>query len=341
MDTSETPVFMPDYCRDFYCIADRCRHSCCIGWEIDIDDLSLTRFRSVTGPLSKKLRESIEEAEDGTAHFILQGDAERCPFLNKDNLCELILDLGEDSLCDICREHPRFRNFFSIREEVGLGLCCEEAARLLLIQRGPIRLVECMPMPAGSEPKEADDLEQAFFQYREDLFRIVFDGSLSLSEQLTALSGKEKPLLSSSDLSRWGSFLKTLERLDSSWDEELKRLQNTVTDPDISGFDAYMKECGREAEYRNLLWYFLFRHLTDGLIYEEGDTFEECLPELQKQVLFAQFSVELLHCLGACHWAEKGEYSLDDQIGIVRLYSSEIEYSDENVEQIIDHFSQI
>ena len=27
----------PDYYPLFHCIADRCRHNCCIGWEIDID----------------------------------------------------------------------------------------------------------------------------------------------------------------------------------------------------------------------------------------------------------------------------------------------------------------
>jgi lysine-N-methylase len=27
----------PKYYLDFACIADRCKHSCCIGWEIDVD----------------------------------------------------------------------------------------------------------------------------------------------------------------------------------------------------------------------------------------------------------------------------------------------------------------
>lgn len=33
-----------------------------------------------------------------------------CHFLNKAGLCRLVLELGEDALCDICREHPRFTN---------------------------------------------------------------------------------------------------------------------------------------------------------------------------------------------------------------------------------------
>ena len=31
----------PDYYSAFRCIAGACKHSCCIGWEIDIDEESL------------------------------------------------------------------------------------------------------------------------------------------------------------------------------------------------------------------------------------------------------------------------------------------------------------
>ena len=136
MGTSETSVFAPDYSQDFHCIADRCRHSCCIGWEIDIDDVSLERYKKVPGRLGKKLRRCIYDPGSGsdpeaTAHFILCED-ERCPFLNEKNLCELILELGEDAICDICSEHPRFYTTLTTRTEMGFGLCCEEAARMLL-----------------------------------------------------------------------------------------------------------------------------------------------------------------------------------------------------------------
>ena len=31
-------LIAPDYYNKFSCIADKCRHSCCVGWEIDIDE---------------------------------------------------------------------------------------------------------------------------------------------------------------------------------------------------------------------------------------------------------------------------------------------------------------
>lgn len=36
---------VPDYYADFACIAGACRHTCCVGWEIDIDPDSLRRYR--------------------------------------------------------------------------------------------------------------------------------------------------------------------------------------------------------------------------------------------------------------------------------------------------------
>ena len=29
---------VPDYFDEFECIAGRCRHSCCAGWEVEIDE---------------------------------------------------------------------------------------------------------------------------------------------------------------------------------------------------------------------------------------------------------------------------------------------------------------
>lgn len=111
----------PSYYLDFKCIASKCRHTCCAGWEIDIDEATLSLYQS-----NPKLMAKIK------GNSFIMGEDLRCPFLNKDNLCEIILDKGEDYLCDICTEHPRFYNYRGRIEEVGIGLCCEEAARLIL-----------------------------------------------------------------------------------------------------------------------------------------------------------------------------------------------------------------
>ena len=105
-----------------------------------MDPDKVCSYNAVPGPFGDRLRENI--SRECPPHFIL-GEGERCPFLNNENLCDIILTLGADHICEICSEHPRFHNHLSARVESGLGLCCEEAARLIqenLANNGPIIL---------------------------------------------------------------------------------------------------------------------------------------------------------------------------------------------------------
>ena len=70
----------PDYYDEFQCIADRCKDTCCAGWEIDIDDASYEAYQKVPGEFGKRLMASIKEyeLEDGEMYekhgFILKED---------------------------------------------------------------------------------------------------------------------------------------------------------------------------------------------------------------------------------------------------------------------------
>ena len=80
-------TYVPSYYRTFKCIAGACRHSCCIGWEIDIDPDTLSRYMSIAGQFGDRLRRGIK---DGS--FALDAD-ERCPFLNSRGLYNIILTM--------------------------------------------------------------------------------------------------------------------------------------------------------------------------------------------------------------------------------------------------------
>lgn len=153
---------VPDYYQNFRCIAGACQHTCCIGWEVDVDEQSLTRYRTQPDIMCHI------DCED-TPHFRLDGK-ERCPFLNKDHLCELILRCGEDSLCQICRDHPRFRNFWTDRTEIGLGLVCEEAGRLILSRSEPMKLVTLSDDGMGDAIPED---EAWLLAYRDELLQSI------------------------------------------------------------------------------------------------------------------------------------------------------------------------
>ena len=68
--------------------------------------------------------------DEGTPAFHLD-DRDRCVFLNQKNLCDIYIELGEDALCEICTQHPRFHNEYGNIRQTGLGMACEEATRLM------------------------------------------------------------------------------------------------------------------------------------------------------------------------------------------------------------------
>ena len=177
---------VPDFYDSFRCIAGKCTDTCCIGWEIDIDEKSAKRYEKIKGEYGEILRSGIEDG-----HFkLLPGD--RCPFLRRDGRCDMICHLGEDSLCDICREHPRFVEVYGDIMEKGLGLCCEEAVRLLLNAKGtatsPIAFIEREINDEPDEiPEDAIEARDAFFEEREHLFKILADQSRPFNERLIEL----------------------------------------------------------------------------------------------------------------------------------------------------------
>ena len=126
-------LIAPNYYKKFHCIADKCTHSCCsAGWEIDIDENTLNYYNSIEGEFGNKLKQNIINNSDNTSKCFKLCENNNCPFLNSNKLCEIYINLGEEHLCNICTEHPRFYEWFENCKEVGIGLCCEEAARIIL-----------------------------------------------------------------------------------------------------------------------------------------------------------------------------------------------------------------
>ena len=54
----------PDYSGQFHCLAGACPHSCCKGWEVVIDKPTANFYRTLPGPLGKRLRAWLQ-TEDG------------------------------------------------------------------------------------------------------------------------------------------------------------------------------------------------------------------------------------------------------------------------------------
>ena len=293
-------LITPDYYKDFACIAGRCRHNCCIGWEIDIDEDTLELYKNIPGEFGERLRAGITCGD--TPCFKL-GEGERCVFLNDRGLCDIILNLGEDALCDICTDHPRFRNCFSDRTEKGLGLCCEEACRIILGQKSPVRLME-MSFDDGTRPLPA---EARFFDERQHVFDVLQDRSLPLGDRFARLT--EEYGITENELTpaEWAEFYRSLERLDPKWSQWLDILESM--DRFASPRDVQIWE--------NLAVYMVYRHAADQ--------------SLCSSIAFAVHTVRLI-----CTLCKATDADFDMICDICRMWSSEIEYSEENTSAVID-----
>lgn len=294
----------PDYLSDFRCIADKCRHSCCIGWEIDIDPDSLDRYMKTDAPLGEKLRKNIDVSED-CACFILS-ENERCPFLLENGLCELIVEKDSDFLCDICSDHPRFRNYFSDRIEIGLGLCCEAAAKLITENPEKVSFISESSDPDTELPED----EQYIIDFRDTLIDIAQDRSLQYPELERKICRVAGISFNPDNLPDLTELFKSLEKLSDDREIIIESLsQNRFLSVPVE-FRLFCEQ---------LVVYFLFRHIPDAL-YDD---------RLRERVAFCLLSVRVITQTFIFHKSPMADAA--------RIYSSEIEYSQENMDALLDY----
>ena len=296
-------LYAPKYYLDFVCIADQCRHSCCVGWEIDIDDKTMCRYASLTEPYAACVRESIEYGE--TPHFRL-GESERCPHLNDQGLCRIILTLGEDYLCDICREHPRFYHTTGQGMEVGLGMACEEACRLILASDDYRTFVEIETLEDADEDEHTDFDATA---HRARLYELLSDRTRPYAERLACIASEYGVALTQRTDGEWRRMLASLEYLDEAHRELFHHYCS-----------AAKVEATNECLAERALAYFIFRHCSDACD----------LDELRSGLGLALLCERLLVSLMGSTRAE----AVESIVELARIISEELEYSEDNTQTL-------
>ena len=311
-------VIAPDYYTRFSCLAGKCRHSCCVGWEIDVDDEAFEYYSTAGGELGERLMSSIAY-KDGSRCFI-RSDNERCPFLNENNLCEIIIKLGADKLCQICADHPRYRSFFSDHTEIGLGLCCEAAAELILTKKEKTQLIV---LSDDNIDCQYDTEDADFLALRRHLFNIVQNRNKTIKERISEMFSEFNMNFIQKTPSEWADIYLALERLDPCWTEELNRLKSMPHIPrGIFMSDEW------ETAFEQLLVYFIFRHLPDSLY--DG--------KFTERLAFAVYGLYMICLLCASKYLSAENADISDFINTARMYSSEIEYCEENIYTLLNVF---
>lgn len=171
-------ILKPKYYDKFKCIAGDCKDSCCIGWQISVDKASFNRYRKINQDFGRYLNKNVcknrENRSDIDYGKISLLENMRCSFLNENNLCQIYINLGEEFLCNTCKEYPRYVKKFGSRYERTMTISCPEVARLILESEEPIsfELVE----------EEVDEKEIKSSIYDKQLEKILWDVRILLIE---------------------------------------------------------------------------------------------------------------------------------------------------------------
>lgn len=176
----------PSYYSQFHCIGGSCPDSCCIGWEVDIDEETYNYYKSLKGPFGDRLRAHIKE--DGTDRYFPLCEGGRCPFLNRENLCDIITQLGEESLAQVCMEYPRYFLEKGDYEQIDLSLSCMELGRIFFEDPDPIEYIreEIPDADADANPIPDTALNGRLvhvLDIRDDCIAILEDRSRTLADR--------------------------------------------------------------------------------------------------------------------------------------------------------------
>lgn len=362
---------VPHYYKEFKCIASECTDTCCAGWEIIIDEETFDKYKKVTSPFAERLHSKITIYEDGEPGFALESNA-NCPFLNNKNLCDIYSELGEDHLCYTCQQFPRFTNEYGSTREIGISMSCPEAARIMLKDDTKVTFESSEDEKLVSTYNDINvNLYIQLLGCRKITLEIMQNRDIELEHRISLILSfahdiqekiDEDALNEITDIKKkyansdfQSDYIKSLPHYKLNKDDELKLLidyKNTFLNIDhltegwpllieqsfiesilnnystkYHEFKTYYKE--KEYEFEHLIVYFIFRYFMEAAIDYD----------LYAKIKLAAVSFIIIKELDIARYINNGEFTTEDNIDIMHLYSKEIEHSDDNMEALAEIFN--
>ncbi|MBU5469997.1 flagellin lysine-N-methylase [Falcatimonas sp. MSJ-15] len=364
-------IRVPDYYKDFKCIADKCEDTCCAGWEVDVDDDSYEYYKTVTGPFGDRIKSvMVPPTEEEEACFTLNNG--RCPFLNDNNLCDLYTELGEDKLCDTCTNYPRFIEEYGSLREIGIALSCKTAGELILKsdKKVTFELTENDEMVSTyndidpelymmlmASRKTAFDIAQnrdfdivmrycLVLEYAKDIQEMIDKGTLSKimniknnysNEEYLRERTKTFNILHNEEYTRYSYIYEYLKIFD-----DFEIINKSWTDM-VNHEKEYMYEQSSNEEYKSRYNRF------EQYYHEKEYEYEQLLvyfifryylkavndDDVFSKVKMAVVSFLIIKDLDVLRFCDnEGSLSFEEQVDIMHIYSREIEHSYENFEKL-------
>ena len=335
----------------FKCIADKCPKSCCVGWQIVIDESSINKYIQAQGNFSERLKSSIDYSEE----CFKQHDT-RCAMLNVSGLCDLQSTLGEDYLCNTCKMFPRhIEEFLDIRE-YSLSLSCPEVTRMIMEPDFVFTISESEDN-IEDNPDEFEDFDFMLYdklEYaRDKMLAIAKETALPLQERMNliacmALKLQElydegdifamdevtaddtfdttgtSAMLSLDNCLKGLDTLIEMEVLEESWRDSIKEAKACWLN-NANNFTTW-----KSAMYPDKNQEFIFEKILESLLYTYfcGAVYDG---QIYARTMIAVQSTRWLMILNA---ASK-QVALAETI---YLYSREVEHSDLNINKLIEYF---
>ena len=364
----------PHYYDKFSCTAEQCQDTCCAGWQIVIDDISLENYGKISGTFGERLQKSIDWKEG-----IFRQNQRRCAFLNQENLCDLYRELGADSLCDTCRMYPRHVEEYEDLREFSLSLSCPVAAEMILGCKEQVRFLE-EEDDVEEQEEEYEDFDIILFDWleeaREVLLEVIQDRSLPVSARMLVLlnvsflsqKALDQGILLEMDLraevekavseSRKTSvqkqgekvfqnkilLLKDLQKLEvlrEEWTELLHRLEKNLYARGVEDYEALREEfleSVQETSSQKKQWEIYEEQLLVFFVYTYfcGAVYDDMI---YTKAVLAVFSVLWIEELWMERWLSKGQkLEFQDMVQVAYTYAREIEHSDENLNLLEEFF---
>jgi lysine-N-methylase len=366
-------VRVPQYYDVFSCIGGSCPDTCCVGWMIEIDEKSYQRFKNQEGEFGQRIRDNIIDRSDG--HFFALNEQGRCAFLNKDNLCDMVIRMGDEGLCSLCDNYPRIGEEFGGLRELGLSISCPEVASLILSSSKPIKFGE---WENGEQAESVDYTKDMVFnllmQLRDVVFGIIQNRELSVMHRIAVyimLASQLQNIIDNDE-----NTVSELEKLIAAFSDEnyINKLVSAIRKSDyaaaragmaeilsfIDGLEIinekwtalhtntvdYIQKTGQDeyaADHEEFAGYFekysyVFEHLAVYYVYRY---FMKVVfdGDIYSKAVICAVCVLVTMEMNVAYWKKNNKsFKLEDEIKIIYLYSKEIEHCEENMQRFYNEF---
>lgn len=293
----------PTFYHTFQCKANQCHHTCCQKWTIDVDEETAKLYQTLPTPLGEDLRKFMTVDDEGY-YFMFSDKQPTCPLLREDGLCRVVLELGEDSLCDTCHMHPRFYKYIEDLELCGVGLSCEESVEKLLATEGDQLLFTIEDDDGEFTAEDHPVLENIFdllaLGINPAICQFTLNHSIHYCQELVTVYKKTEPI-------------------DEEWTKQLAHLEAMLSSTTASTTMDLLKADTIDVSALNKVYQYILYRQIDMLA-------EYSLESLVRYAFDATVFIALLtHQFG----------NLPEQI---RRWSEQIEYDEDNVAFLFNEY---